>query len=526
MRRLVVVIGIAALLSVGVVLPARGAVTTLVPAASTWRFHDSGADLGSAWRAPNFADATWRQGPAEFGYGDSDEATTVAPGRVTYYFRRAFAVAAPDQISNLTLRAVVDDGAAVYINGTEVWRTNLRPTATGGSLASTGVFGSDESAWTTVSIPASALVAGANVIAVEVHNSSRTSSDISFDAELIANAGAAAVPSAPTGFSAKAVSTSVVDLSWTPVAGATGYTVSRGATTLGTATTGYFRDAAAPAGTTSTYSVRARNSAGTGAAASVTVTTGSAGTAKVMCRVNNGQLPEISGIVASVRHPGVVWVHNDSGDSARVFALDVNTCAIRAIVSLAGVTAYDFEGLSMGRDAAGAPELWVGDIGDNGKVRANIRLYRFVEPATLSNQTVTPQRITVTWSDGARDCESLLVEPIANGRVFLVSKEPTGGWYQLQGSFRSTGVATTGTRFAGGRSSASDGAIAPDRSRTVVRYYGSADIYTGVPGSSPRRVTLPTQNMGEAIAFTPDSSALYLVGEGVSDLIRVPLAAL
>ena len=107
-----------------------------------------------------------------------------------------------------------------------------------------------------------------------------------------------------------------------------------------------------------------------------------------------------------------------------------------------------------------------------------------------------------------------------------MSKEPTGGWYQLQGSFRSTGVATTGTRFAGGRSSASDGAIAPDRSRTVVRYYGSADIYTGVPGSSPRRVTLPTQNMGEAIAFTPDSSALYLVGEGVSDLIRVPLAAL
>jgi len=261
--------------------------------------------------------------------------------------------------------------------------------------------------------------------------------------------------------------------------------------------------------------------------ATVTVTTaGGSGVAQTLCRVADSRLPEISGVIASVRHAGIVWVHNDSGDSARIFALDVKTCAIRATVSLAGVTARDFEAISMGRDSQGAPELWVGDIGDNARARANVQLYRFPEPPSLTNQVVTPQRITVTWSDGPRDCESLLVEPVANGRVFLVSKESTAGWYQLKGSFRSTGQATTGTRFGTGRSSASDAAIAPDRSRTVVRYYPSADIYTGVPGSNPRRVTLPSQKNGEAIAFTPDSTALFMLGEGATDLIRVPLSAL
>lgn len=244
----------------------------------------------------------------------------------------------------------------------------------------------------------------------------------------------------------------------------------------------------------------------------------------VMCRQSSPMLPEISGMAASVLHPGIVWVHNDSGDTARVFALDVNTCAIVAIVQLAGVTAYDFEGISMGRDPTGTPEIWVGDIGDNARLRRTVALHRFAEPLLLTDQTVGVQSVTVTWSDGARDCEALMVEPIPNGRVFLVSKEATGGVFQLQGDFRATGSTFTGSRLFSVGSSASDAAIAPDGSGTVVRFYNVATMFTGVPGTNPRPVALPTQPQGEAITYSPDGNYLYIASEGDADLVRIPVS--
>jgi hypothetical protein len=81
-----------------------------------------------------------------------------------------------------------DDGAVVYLNGTEVFRTNM-PTGTIAytTLASTAIGGTDESAFQSASISPSLLVNGSNVLAVEMHQANGTSSDISFDAELIAS---------------------------------------------------------------------------------------------------------------------------------------------------------------------------------------------------------------------------------------------------------------------------------------------------------------------------------------------------
>lgn len=252
--------------------------------------------------------------------------------------------------------------------------------------------------------------------------------------------------------------------------------------------------------------------------------TGSSTGLRVMCRVSSSSLREISGMVSSVRHPGIVWVHNDSGDSARIFAMDVNTCAVRATVRLSGITAQDFEGMSMGRTASGAPEIWVGDIGDNARARSSIVLHRFPEPASLTDQAVAVSSVRVTWSDGARDCESLMVEPVPNGRVFLVAKDSAGGVYRLQGDFRATGAATTGSRLFTTRSAASDAAISPDGTRTVIRFYNSAMLLTGVPGTSPRTISLPSQPQGEAITFTPDGTHVYIASEGTADLVRVPVS--
>ena len=171
------------------VAPARAEV--LVPSGAVWRYRDNGSNQGSAWRAPGFADGSWASGPAQLGYGDGDEATLVASGPsgahfITTYFRHHFQVADPGTVQGLALRLLRDDGAVVYLNGTEIWRSNMAAGAVGYlTPASSAVAGADEGAFHAACLMAAGLlVAGDNVLAVEIHQSSGASSDISFDLEL------------------------------------------------------------------------------------------------------------------------------------------------------------------------------------------------------------------------------------------------------------------------------------------------------------------------------------------------------
>jgi hypothetical protein len=156
-----------------------------------WRYYDTVAAPPATWKDRTFNDSAWLQGETPLGYGDGDEATVVNPsnGRLTTYFRRSFSVATPASVGSLALRLVRDDGAAVYLNGTEVARTNLAPgTLTSSTLANATVGGTEENTQAFVTeLPPSLLIAGTNVLAVEVHQSAATSSDISMDAELIAS---------------------------------------------------------------------------------------------------------------------------------------------------------------------------------------------------------------------------------------------------------------------------------------------------------------------------------------------------
>jgi hypothetical protein len=177
-----------------------GITDTLITAGSTWKYLDDGSDQGTAqdgvrWFAnPAYDDSLWLEGPAELGYGDASEgrpeATVVnsGPSRnffITTYFRRTFNVNNASQYSGLNLRLVRDDGAVVYLNGVEVARSNMPAGAINFQThASSAIGGTDEYTFSDFTIDASLLTNGNNVIAVEIHQSSATSSDISFDLEL------------------------------------------------------------------------------------------------------------------------------------------------------------------------------------------------------------------------------------------------------------------------------------------------------------------------------------------------------
>src|SRR5258705_183752 len=166
----------------------------LIPAGASWKYLDDGSDQGAAWRALAFDDSTWRSGRAQLGYGDSDEVTPVGYGSnssnkfITTWFRATFTVPNPSLYRDLTISILRDDGAVVYLNGREIFRSNMPVGPVSyQTLASSNVGGTDEATFYPITVAATNLASGNNVIAVEIHQAAANSTDISFDLQLTAN---------------------------------------------------------------------------------------------------------------------------------------------------------------------------------------------------------------------------------------------------------------------------------------------------------------------------------------------------
>ncbi len=243
----------------------------VAPGAS-WRYLDNGSNQGTAWRAGGFNDGTWATGPMQLGYGDGDEATVVSFGPDaankyrTTYFRYTFNVASPGQVLSLAARMIRDDGAVVYLNGTEVQRTNMPAGAiTFTTFASTAVDGAAENV--AFSINPSTLVAGTNTLAVEVHQGSAGSSDLSMSLELDAtiSAGDASPPTVPGNLTLVSSTASSTDLDWdaaTDDVGVAEYVVYRDGTEVGTTAATSYTDSPLASSTTYSYQVAARDATG------------------------------------------------------------------------------------------------------------------------------------------------------------------------------------------------------------------------------------------------------------------------
>jgi hypothetical protein len=155
----------------------------VVEMGSTWGFSDQGA-LGADWKDADFDDSGWASGPAPLGYGDPHIVTQVDFGndpndkRRTTYFRQSFEVTGVALSADIGLMR--DDGAVVYLNGVEVARDNMPEGAIDfDTRAIDDNF--DELTYYPFEVDETQLVVGTNVIAVEVHQATRDSSDQSLD---------------------------------------------------------------------------------------------------------------------------------------------------------------------------------------------------------------------------------------------------------------------------------------------------------------------------------------------------------
>ncbi|RLB56700.1 MAG: hypothetical protein DRJ42_02630 [Deltaproteobacteria bacterium] len=154
-----------------------------IPMGDVWEYLDDGAAPGASWRTET---GGWASGPAELGYGDGDEATTIYdtdPNVPTVFFRRGVTI--DETVVAARLRVLYDDGVVVWVNGVEVASFNV---ADGDDYAAYASTGSADNEVQMVEIPITAgapFVTGANVISAVVKQSGSGSSDLSFDLSLI-----------------------------------------------------------------------------------------------------------------------------------------------------------------------------------------------------------------------------------------------------------------------------------------------------------------------------------------------------
>jgi len=169
----------------------------LITLTNPWKYNSAGLDLGTAWRAAGFDDSTWSAGQAIFWGTNAVSAPTTGtntylpftnPRQLTFYFRTHFNYSGNPAGVILTTTNMIDDGAVFYLNGQEAYRWNMPAGTIAYSALSSTTIG-NASSQGPFSFPATNLVQGDNVLAVEVHQASSTSSDIAFGMTLDSSGG-------------------------------------------------------------------------------------------------------------------------------------------------------------------------------------------------------------------------------------------------------------------------------------------------------------------------------------------------
>lgn len=142
-------------------------------------------------------------------------------------------------------------------------------------------------------------------------------------------------------------------------------------------------------------------------------------------KVQDKRLDEISGMARSLHQPDVLWVHNDSGDKPRLYAIGPDGETI-GILEVTNAGARDWEDMVSFRIDE-KKFLMIADVGDNGAVRNDTILYILEEPDPADFAQDRTQQIAACavipyrYEDGPRDCEGVAVD-VPNRKVYLISK--------------------------------------------------------------------------------------------------------
>ena len=241
-------------------------------------------------------------------------------------------------------------------------------------------------------------------------------------------------------------------------------------------------------------------------------------------------IDESSGIAASRRRADVLWTHNDSGDSPRLFAIDLKGKSLGEC-RLEKIKQVDWEDMASFQ-LDGQAYLAIGDFGDNAQQRKNVQLHLVREPEPSDKKAKVDRTIPFTYENGPIDCECLAIDPTRN-LVVLVAK----GWTPMCEVFtfklpdKDDDTQPVARRVATLKLAGATGLdISPDGKRAVVVTYGNAYEYVrgenetwGVAfAREGREIKMPKRKQGEAICYGSDGETLFVTSEHApSPLFRI-----
>lgn len=157
---------------------------TFVDRGDTLRYVIPNGPLNAAWKDLGYDDSDWTAGPTGIGYGDGDDATQVPEGIISVFTRRTFTINSLQGLEALIFDIDFDDGFVAYLNGNEIARDNMNDgspewNAVATTFTEPRIINEAPPVRFIIDNPAEFLVAGENVLAIQVHNSGPTSSDLS-----------------------------------------------------------------------------------------------------------------------------------------------------------------------------------------------------------------------------------------------------------------------------------------------------------------------------------------------------------
>lgn len=266
------------------------------------------------------------------------------------------------------------------------------------------------------------------------------------------------------------------------------------------------------------------------------IPTDPAGGMRVGERVDGGEvkaphLIEISGVASSRRYPGMLWVHNDSGDTNRLYLID-RQGQYYGELWLDGCSARDWEDLATGPDPASSGHfLYVGDTGDNLGVFRDRQICRVIEPElTLGEEPFSLRRsaevLRVKFADQPRDAEALLVDPLTHDIYIVTKREPQVVLYRLPYPQPFGGRMEVAPQGILALTGVSAGDVSPDGGEILLKTLSGIFYWRIRPGASwletlqglPHRVPYVREPQGEALAWAADGSGYFTLSEKVLGL--------
>lgn len=243
-------------------------------------------------------------------------------------------------------------------------------------------------------------------------------------------------------------------------------------------------------------------------------------------KITHPELNELSGMVESRQHPGHFWVHNDSGDRARIFLVD-STAQHRATVEFVGMQARDWEDVSILR-ADGRNYLAIGDVGDNKAQYPEVYIHLLEEPRlalgarpvdTLVDMAV--RTYAFAYPDGPRDAESLFFDPQTETLYLVTKRELSVGVYRVEfpANPQQRGALVLEARLPLTYVTAADMSV--DGTELLVKNLLEVHYWQRAPGESvPAMLRRPSLRLpylpepqGEAITFRVDGQGYVTISE-------------